>query len=215
MSGFGTRRNFFERIHLAVTGFVVTRALPFPKAVAVYAPVPEAVDYYDKLGITKTINAAGTYTYLTGSLMPPSVQAAVAEAAKHPVFLEDLQKAAGEYLARKLRCEAAMVTAGAASAVTLGTAACMTVANGSSASHAIPTDMNGLKNEVIVQKAHRYDYDHAMRNCGIRFVDVETLQEYESAFTPNTVMCFFYNAADAGQISREDWIRVAHAHGVP
>jgi uncharacterized pyridoxal phosphate-dependent enzyme len=215
MSGFGTRRNFFQRINLALTGFVFTRALPFQKAVAADAPVPETVDYYDKLGVTKTINAAGTYTYLTGSLMPASVQAAVAQAAKHPVFLEDLQKAAGEYLAQKLRCEAAMVTAGAASAVTLATAACMTVTNGSSASHAMPTDMNGVMNEVIVQKAHRYDYDHAMRNCGIRFVDVETLQQYESAFTRNTVMCFFYNAADAGQISREDWIRVAHSHGVP
>jgi L-seryl-tRNA(Ser) seleniumtransferase len=215
MSGFSTRRNFFQRINMALTGFVVTRALPFPKAGAVHPPAPEPVDYYGKLGVTKTINAAGTYTYLTASIMPPSVQAAVAQAAKHPVLLEDLQKAAGEYLARQLRCEAAMVTAGAASAVTLATAACMTVANGSSAGHAMPTDMNGLKNEVIVQKAHRYDYDHAMRNCGIRFVEVETLQEYDSAFTPNTVMCFFYNAADAGQISRAEWVRVAHAHGVP
>ncbi len=215
MSGFGTRRNFFERINLALAGFAFTRTLPFEKAVAASAPAPDPVDYYDKLGITKTINAAGTYTYLTGSLMPPSVQAAVAQAAKHPVFLEDLQNAAGQYLAQKLRCEAAMVTAGAASAVTLATAACMTAANGSSTSHAMPTDMSGLKNEVIVQKAHRYDYDHAMRNCGIRFVDVETLPEYQSAFTRNTAMCFFYNAADGGQISREDWIRVAHAHGVP
>lgn len=215
MSTLGTRRNFLGRINLALTGFAFTRTLPFQKDVAAHEPVSEPVDYYDKLGITKRINAAGTYTYLTGALMPPSVQAAVAQAAKHPVFLEDLQKAAGEYLARKLRCEGAMVTAGAASAVTLATAACMTVANGSSATHAMPTDMNGLKNEVIVQKAHRYDYDHAMRNCGIRFVDVETLREYETAFTRNTVMCFFYNAADAGQISREDWIRVAHAHGVP
>jgi L-seryl-tRNA(Ser) seleniumtransferase len=215
MSAVGTRRNFLGRINLALTGFAFTRTLPIQKDVAAHEPVSEPVDYYDKLGITKRINAAGTYTYLTGALMPPSVQAAVAQAAKHPVFLEDLQKAAGEYLAGKLRCEGAMVTAGAASAVTLATAACMTVANGSSASHAMPTDMNGLRNEVIVQKAHRYDYDHAMRNCGIRFVDVETLREYESAFTRNTVMCFFYNAADAGQISREDWIRVAHAHGVP
>ena len=215
MSALGTRRNFLGRINLALTGFAFTRTLPFQKDVAAHEPVSEPVDYYNKLGITKRINAAGTYTYLTGALMPPSVQVAVAQAAKHPVFLEDLQKAAGEYLARKLGCEGAMVTAGAASAVTLATAACMTVANGSSASHAMPTDMNGLKNEVIVQKAHRYDYDHAMRNCGIRFVDVETLREYESAFTRNTVMCFFYNAADAGQISREDWIRVAHAHGVP
>ena len=215
MSAFGTRRNFLGRINLALTGFAFTRTLPSQKDVAAHETVSEPVDYYDKLGITKRINAAGTYTYLTGALMPPSVQAAVAQAAKHPVFLEDLQKAAGDYLARKLRCEAAMVTAGAASAVTLATAACMTAANGSSASHAMPADMNGIKNEVIVQKAHRYDYDHSMRNCGIRFVDVETLREYESAFTRNTVMCFFYNAADAGQISREDWIRVAHAHGVP
>jgi L-seryl-tRNA(Ser) seleniumtransferase len=215
MSTFGTRRNFFERINLALTGYLFTRALPFPARVATPAPVPEAVDYYDKLGVTKTINAAGTYTYLTGSTMPPSVQAAVALAAKHPVYLADLQKSAGEYLARQLRCEAAMVTAGAASAVTLATAACMTAANGPSASHAMPSEMNGLKNEVIIQKAHHYDYDHALRNCGIRFVDVETLQEYESAFARNTVMCFFYNAADAGKISREDWIRVAHGHGVP
>ena len=215
MSALNTRRNFLERINLAVTGFAFTRALSFQKAVAAYEPAAKPVDYYDKLGITKRINAAGTYTYLTGAVMPPSVQAAVAQAARHPVFLEDLQRAAGEYLARKLRCEAAVVTAGAASAVTLATAACITVANGSSASHAIPTDMHGLKNEVIIQKVHHYDYDHAMRNCGIRFVDVETVRDYESAFTPNTVMCFFYNAADAGQISREDWIRVAHAHGVP
>jgi L-seryl-tRNA(Ser) seleniumtransferase len=99
--------------------------------------------------------------------------------------------------------------------VTLGTAACMSVANGPTAGHLIPTDMTGLKNEVIVQKLHRYDYDHAMRNCGIRFVEVETLEQYQAAFTPNTMMCFFYNAADGGQISRLDWVRVAHAHNVP
>jgi L-seryl-tRNA(Ser) seleniumtransferase len=74
--------------------------------------------------------------------------------------------------------------------------------------------MSGLKNEVIVQKTHRYDYDHALRNCGIRFVDVETLEQYEQAFTERTVMAHFFNAAE-GKISREDWIRVAHQHGIP
>jgi L-seryl-tRNA(Ser) seleniumtransferase len=204
-------------MNFAITGLIFARALPVQTASAAQAPAPstESVDYYDKLGVTKRINAAGTYTYLTGCIMPPSVQAAVAQAAKHPVFLEELQQAAGKYIAQKLRCESALVTAGAASAVTLGTAACMSVANGPTASHSIPTEMSGLKNEVIVQKAHRYDYDHAMRNCGIRFIDVETLEQYQAAFTPNTMMCFFYNAADAGQISREDWIRVAHAHNVP
>jgi len=78
----------------------------------------------------------------------------------------------------------------------------------------IPTDMNGLKNEVIVQKTHRYGYDHAIRNCGVRFVEVETLPQYEQAFTDRTVMTHFFNAGE-GQISREDWVRVAHQHGVP
>jgi L-seryl-tRNA(Ser) seleniumtransferase len=174
----------------------------------------EGEDYYDKLGVTKIINAAGTYTALTASTMPLAVQAAVARAARHPVRLAELQKAAGEYVARQLRCEAALVTNGAASALTLGTAACMTLAN-KAAVHDIPTDLAGLKNEVIVQKAHRYGYDHALRNCGTRFVEVETLQDYEKAFTERTVMTNFFNAAEGGEISREDWIRVAHRHGVP
>jgi len=185
---------------------------PLPAATARQAA--EGVDYYDKLGVAKIVNAAGTYTALTASTMPPSVQAAVARAAKHPVRLAELQTAAGEYLARQLRCEAAMVTAGAASALTLGTAACMSVAN-RAAVHDIPTDVSGLKNEVIVQKDHRYDYDHAMRNCGIRFVEVETPEQYEAAFNSRTVMTHFFNAAESGRIGREDWIRVAHRHSVP
>jgi L-seryl-tRNA(Ser) seleniumtransferase len=72
-----------------------------------------------------------------------------------------------------------------------------------------------LKNEIIVQKAHRYDYDHSFRDCGARLVDVETLEEYERAFTDRTVMTQFFNAAEGGRISREDWVRVAHKHGVP
>ena len=217
MRGLDTRRSFFGRVGKALAGSTLLRALPLRANVTqdgATQPSGEGEDYYDKLGVKKIINAAGTYTHLTASTMPPSVQAAVARAAKHPVHLAHLQKAAGEYLARKLRCEAAVVTAGAASAVTLATAACVTVGN-DAAGHAIPTDMAGLKNEVVVQKAHRYDYDHALRCCGIRFVEVETLQEYESAINKNTAMCFFYNAADEGNISREDWIRVAHAHRVP
>lgn len=174
----------------------------------------EGVDYYEKLGVTKIINAAGTYTTLTASTMPVPVQAAVAEAAKYPVRLIELQQRAGEYLAMRLQCEAALVCAGAASGLTLGTAACITLGN-KQAVQIIPTEMSGLKNEVITQKAHRYGYDHALRNCGIKFVEVETLDEYDRAFTDRTVLTHFFNAAEGGQISREDWIRVAHQHDVP
>src|SRR5213075_2574990 len=58
-------------------------------------------------------------------------------------------------------------------------------------------------------------YDHAIRDCGARLIDVETLDEYERAFSERTVMTQFFNAAEGGRISREDWVRVAHKHGVP
>ncbi|MBV9038763.1 MAG: selenocysteine synthase, partial [Acidobacteriaceae bacterium] len=162
-----TRRRFFEK---AKNLFAFGAAASLPAAAAHNHTANEAaVDYYDKLGVVKIINAAGTYTFLTASIMPPPVQAAVAQAAKHPVRLAELQKASGEYLAKKLQCEGALVTAGAASALTLGTAACLTVAN-PGAPPKMPVDMAGLKNEIIVQKGHRYDYDHALLNCGIRFV---------------------------------------------
>ncbi len=215
MSRFASRRDFFSWTKGLVAASVASRAVPVSAAPAPTQPAEEGEDYYDKLGVTKIINAAGTYTMLTASTMPPSVQAAVARAAKHPVRLAELQRKAGEYIAKRLRCEGAVVTAGAASALTLGTAACVTVANSGAAPHNMPTEMTGMKNEVIVQKAHRYGYDHALLNCGIRFVEVETLADYESAFTDRTVMTHFFNAAEQGQIGREDWIRVAHKHNVP
>jgi L-seryl-tRNA(Ser) seleniumtransferase len=205
-----SRRNFFGWARGIAAGAV---ALKSGRAAEQDSPAG-GEDYYDKLGVTKIVNAAGTYTILTASTMPPSVQAAVARAAKHPVRLLELQQKAGEYLARRLKCEAAMVTCGAASALTLGTAACMTVGN-RAAVPLLPLDVAGLRNEVVVQKAHRYGYDHALTNCGVRFVEVETIAEYERAFTPRTVMAHFFNAAEQGSISREDWIRIAHQHNVP
>jgi L-seryl-tRNA(Ser) seleniumtransferase len=209
MNFFATRRHFFGS---AKSALALSAAAALPGRAA--SRTESTVDYYDKLGVSKIINAAGTYTVLTASIMPPSVQAAMAEAAQHPVRLLELQKAAAEYLAKRLQCEGALVTAGAASGLTLGTAACVTLGN-PAAIEKIPNDMSGLKTEVIVQKAHRYEYDHALLNCGIRFVEVETLADYEKAFTPSTVMAHFFNAAEAGSISREDWIRVAHSHQVP
>ena len=198
--------------HAIATGICMSSALPAETSPAP-APAP-GVDYYEKLGVTPFINAAGTYTILSASTLPEQVQAAVALAAQKPVHLMELHKAAGEYLARRLRCEGALVTSGAAAGIKLATAACITRGNKSAVAN-IPTDMQGLKNEVIVQKAHHYDYDHAIRDCGARFVDVETLEEYERAFTDRTVMTQFFNAAEGGRISREEWIRVAHQHGVP
>ncbi len=210
-----TRRKMLHKgAQAAFAGAVGACAVPALRATE-NSPAPaKAVDYYQKLGVNTFINAAGTYTVLSASTMPDEVQAAIALASLHPVNLLELQDAAGAYLAKRLKCEGALVTSGAAGALTVGTAACITLGN-KPAIVSIPTDMSGLKNEVIVQKAHRYDYDHALRNCGIRYVEVETMDEYEKAFNDKTVMTHFFNAAEGGKISREDWIRVAHKHNIP
>ena len=165
-----TRRDFFGWTRSLLAACGIGQSASLLAASAPHREAEEGEDYYDKLGVTKIVNAAGTYTVLTASTMPPAVQAAVARAAKNPVRLIELQTKAGEYLAKRLRCEGAMVTAGAASALTLGTSACL-IAMNNCTPHDVPMGLVGRKNEVIVQKAHRYGYDHALTNCGIRFVE--------------------------------------------
>ncbi len=215
MSKVMTRRKFMGKTGqaLAMGTTAVYAGSAFTARGATHRPA-KGVNYYEKLGIRPFINAAGTYTVLSASTMPEEVQDAISIASKYPVQLEELLRASGEYLAKRLQCEAALVTAGAASALTLGTAACVSRGNADAILN-MPLDMTGLKNEVIVQKTHRYDYDHALRNCATRFVEVQTLADYDAAFNERTVMAHFFNAAEGGQISREDWVRVAHQHGVP
>jgi L-seryl-tRNA(Ser) seleniumtransferase len=209
-----TRRKLLGRgAQTALAGGVALSGISTPNGWTSTKSATQAADYYQKLGVIPFINAAGTYTVLSASTMPDEVQAAIALAARQPVNLNELLDASGAYLAQRLQCEAALVTSGAAAALALGTAACITMGT-EQAILSIPTEMAALKNEVIIQKSHRYGYDHALRNCGIRFVEVETLEQYETSFNEHTAMAHFFNAG-TGKISREDWVRVAHQHGVP
>ena len=148
-------------------------------------------------------------------VMPPlQVQRAVAHAALNPLVLKDLHRASGEYIAKRLSCEGALVTSGASAALTLATAACVAAANGATPEQ-IPEAISSMKNEIIVQKAHRYEYDHAMLLCGVRILEVVTIEDYKRAFTPRTIMTNFFNAAEAGEIDRKTWLDIAHQHNVP
>jgi len=171
-------------------------------------------DYFRELGVRPFINAAGTYTAMTASLMPPEVMDAIKYASKHYVMLDELHDRVGERIASLLRCEAAMVTAGAASALTLGTAAVLT---GSDRKKIVDLpNLAGMKSEVIVQKSHRFGYDHAVRNCGVRLVEVETAAELEQAINPNTAMMLFYNNNNAvGQIRDQEFVALGKKHGIP
>jgi len=110
--------------------------------------------------------------------------------------------------------EAAMVTSGAAGAIALGTAACVTGKDPEKILR-IP-DTTGMKNEVIIQKTHRMAFDHAIRNVGVRLVVVETPEELDNAISEKTAMMFFLNAAqNRGQVGMEKFIEVGKRRGVP
>jgi L-seryl-tRNA(Ser) seleniumtransferase len=221
-NGLFSRRRFFgwARSAAAAVGAGPILSSAIGEA-ATTQPVGE--DYYDKLGVTKIINAAGTYTVLTAACMPPEVLAAVQKSALHPVRLHDLQTKAGEYIAQRLKCEGAVVTSGASGAISLATAACLQNANPGIRPTSMPQAIDGLKNQVIVQKAHRYGYDHAMFLCGARVAEVVTMDDYKRACDAgNAIMTNFFNAAEeedgfagTAQIGREEWLRVAHDHNIP
>jgi D-glucosaminate-6-phosphate ammonia-lyase len=171
-------------------------------------------DYFAELGVRPFINAAGTYTAMTASLMPPEVVAAIEYAAKHYVMLDELHDKVGARLATLLRCEAVMVTSGAASALTLGTAAVLT---GSDQQKIVDLpNLPGSRREVIVQKTHRFGYDHAVRNCGVTLVEVETRGELERAVNERTAMMLFYNANNfVGHIRDEEFAQLGKKHRIP
>ena len=171
-------------------------------------------DYFRELGVRPFINAAGTYTAMTASLMPPEVMEAINYASKHFVMLDELHDRVGARIATLLRSEAAMVTAGAASALTLGTAGILT---GTDPKKVVDLpDLSGMKSEVIIQKSHRFGYEHAVRNCGVRLVEVETAEELERAVNEKTALMLFYNNQNpVGRIPDQEFARLGRKHGVP
>lgn len=208
-----TRRSFLESLSgLPLVGGLIGGGATLT-ATAAHAQVTTP-DYFKDLGIKPFINAAGTYTDMTASLMDETTRAAWDYASQHFVYLNDLHDRIGERIAKITHAEAAMVTAGAASAMTLGTAGVLTGTDRQKIVN-LP-NLVDMKTEVIIQKSHRFGYDHAVRNCGVRLIEVETADELERAITWHTAMMLFYNNNNSvGKIRDEEFVRLGKKHGIP
>jgi L-seryl-tRNA(Ser) seleniumtransferase len=207
-----SRRHFLETISAlpVVGGFTAASTVPAAAASARRG----GRDYFGELGVRPFINAAGTYTAMTASLMPPEVMEAINYASRRYVMLDELHDRVGQRIATLLRSEAAMVTSGAASALTLGTAGVLT---GTDRQKIVDLpDLSAMKSEVIIQKSHRFGYEHAVRNCGVRLVEVETREELEQAINEKTAMMLFYNAMNReGRIPDEEFAELGKKHAIP
>ncbi len=174
-------------------------------------------DIYRSLGIEPVINCRGTFTIIGGSIERPEVLKAQEAASGQFVQYDELATGIGKKLAALTKTEWGIVTAGCAAALKHVTAACVTGGNPEKLIR-IP-DLSGFdKDEVIVPRASRNAYDHAVRNIGVKMITVDTPEEMAKAINSRTAMIYMMTspASDTGQpFSLEVMAEIAKPHGVP
>jgi len=176
-------------------------------------------EYYNKLGVRRVINCASYLTMLGGSIMPTEVLEAMDKASEWFVDMKELNIAAGEVIAKFTGAEAGLVTAGAASGLMLQTAACMTGTDPQKIDQ-LP-DTKGLKNEFIIHRSHKTNYDHNYRNAGAKLIEIGNTGgtytwELESNINENTAgIIYVYGPKQNGAISIEKVIEIAHKNNLP
>jgi L-seryl-tRNA(Ser) seleniumtransferase len=130
-----------------------------------------------------------------------------------------LNRRAGEIVAQVTGAEAGLVTAGASAALTLQAAVCMTGANEAVAAQ-LP-DTTGLKDEIVIQKAHRNRYDGAYRLAGAKLVEIGVARttavwELENALTDRTAAVAYVLAPFLRQpLPLRTVTEIAHKRGIP
>src|SRR5947199_2280431 len=178
-------------------------------------------DIYRKLGVRPIIHACGTTTRYGGSLLRPEALEAMREASRALVNIDELNAAAGATIARMLGAEAAFVTAGASSGLILQAAAC--IAGDDPARITRLPDTAGLKNEIVIQRAHRFAYDQAYRVAGGTLVEIGLARrtqpfELEQAITDRTAAVAYLISpftSPPGILTLPQVIEIAHRRGVP
>ncbi|MEP6951630.1 MAG: aminotransferase class V-fold PLP-dependent enzyme [Ginsengibacter sp.] len=208
------RRNLLKGISLLPFAGGTLGSL-IPSSFAVAAPGAKR-DVLAELGLRTFINAAGTYTFMTASLMPAEVMEAINSSAKEFVMLDEAQDKVGAKIAEMCHAEASMVTAGCWSAMALGMAGVLTGKDPKKIAQLPNLQGTGLKSEVVIQKSHMNGYEHALTNTGVTIVSVETPAEAEQAINDKTAMMWFLNReAPAGKIQHNEWLAIARKHSLP
>lgn len=209
-----SRRELFRRWSLLTLPGLLPCRLSAARAPAEGPRIGQ--DVYQSIGVRPLINARGTFTIISGSLMLPEVRAAMDAAAQHHVHLDELMEAIGARLAELTKAEWGIVASGCAAALTHATAAC--VAGGNPDLHIRIPNLSGFpKDEVIIPKHSRNVYDAAVRAVGVRVIEVETVGELESALGPRSAMIYILAGpqADKSPLNTRAIAQLARPKGVP
>src|SRR2546430_10869209 len=178
--------------------------------------IPEV---YRKLGVRPVIHGSGTTTRYGGSRLRPEALESMREASQALVNIDELNEAAGAAIARMLGADAAFVTAGASSGLILQAAAC--IAGDDPARIARLPDSRGMRNEFVIQRAHRFAYDQAYRIPGGVLVEIGLARrtqpfELEDAISDRTAAVAHLVSpftSPPGTLAIEQVIAIAHRRG--
>ncbi|HUX86811.1 MAG TPA: aminotransferase class V-fold PLP-dependent enzyme [Chloroflexota bacterium] len=175
---------------------------------------------YEELGITRIINAWGPMTKIGGSRMRPEVLEAMSEAGRAFVDLDELQQKAGARIAQLIGAEGCFISCGCAAGLSIATAAIIAGLDPARIDR-LP-DTSGMKNEVVVQRAHRNGYDHAVRQVGVRMVEIgggrgSQRWELENAINANTAAVFHTYARWTFDLPLKlrEVVEIAHKRDLP
>ncbi len=200
-----TRRGLFQRGGLlAAAGFVPAKA-----------SLTIGSNLYESIGVTPIVNCKGTFTIISGSQSLPEVKRAMEEASRHYVNLDELMNGVSQRLAELTKAEWGIVTAGCAAALTHTTAAC--IAGGDPEKMQRLPKLAGMKNEVIIPKQSRNQYDHAVRMLNVDIVEVDSIEQVESSINAKTALIMIMSSpqTESGPMGTESICKVARAKGVP
>jgi len=172
-------------------------------------------DIFKELGIRTIINARGTVTILSASIMHDEVLKTIQFSSQKYAAINEVQDAVGKKIAELCHAEAAMVTAGCWSAILLGAAATITGTDPGKIS--MLPNVEGLKSEIILQRSHTSGgYYHSLTSTGAKIIEVETVEDLRKAINPKTAMMWFLNFAEPrGQIKYKEWVALGDEYGIP
>jgi L-seryl-tRNA(Ser) seleniumtransferase len=208
-------KNLFSRRDLFGVGALAALA-PLSRATEPKPLYKESI-YTRLLGVRPLLSCRGHTTIYGGSLMPPEVLRAMAEANDQFVDMYELNAAAGRRIAEVMQAEAALVTAGSFSAMLLGAAACLTGTDRAKI-EALPHP-NWPKCECLIPKGHRVVYDRAYRAAGMTIVQVDNKEQLANAIGEKTAMIAGLGSVDRAPkpdiIPVEELVALAKKAGVP
>jgi D-glucosaminate-6-phosphate ammonia-lyase len=174
----------------------------------------------EDLGIVPLINAGGPNTKHSGSRPRPESIRAMEAMSEVFVQMDELLIAAGERIAELTGNEAATVTSGASGGLVVQAAAAMAKDDPERISQLPITD--GMPNELIIQRGHRFIYDHLYLASGASFVEVgqpegSTLDDIEAAITDRTAAIIHLESPykNVGVVPLPELADLADSRGLP